>query len=210
MIEDKIKLNIDPPEIKVLKFNQVRITVRPYLTLEHKIELIQEYIDILFGNAITEMNPSEIGQKYIIAEYALVNHIVDILTNIEITDLDNDALFYGELWDQIKANILNYDIFRKDLDKAIEYYLTYEKVDKSVGNVLDSLFRKVLESLSKFSNVDVESYRETAGELTTQLNKLNEFIPGILSDEKEQSDLVKEQKASTAKKRSSRKKKEQQ
>jgi hypothetical protein len=171
----KIDIILSFPKNEVFKFDNTEITLRPYLTIAEKSEIIKEYVDILF-----DPTDDNIVNKYLCAENTLILHILDVCTNLTIDkNVGVDVLIESGLWMNVRNRIAKYDRFREDLEKVIKLIENKNAIDKSVGNVLDGLAIKITNILDQIPNLDMKEIKETADKFVSELEKLNTTVPGI-------------------------------
>lgn len=173
---EKIKIDLKKIEYETFKFNNVDINIKPYLSMLDKVGLAMEYLSTLFNG-----EDSDISSRYFISEYALILQIVDIISNIDVSDINADFLIYSSLWDEIKKRIVNYESFRYDLNRIILFYQNDKNLELSAGVVLDKLANKASETMDKISSLDSKELKETSENFVNALNQLNDTAPGIVT-----------------------------
>lgn len=173
---EKITIDLKEIEFQAFQFNGIDILIKPYLGMLDKIGIAMEYLSLLFEE------DSEVTTKYYISEYALILQIVDIVTNIDVTDIQTDLLIYSGLWDEIKKKIVNYESFRYDLNRLILFYQNEKNAEISIGAVVERLGNKFAESMKDISQADIKELKETSETFVDALNKLNDTAPGIVKD----------------------------
>jgi len=172
---EKKSIFLSFPDSEVLKFNNIKIILRPYLTINEKSSIIKEYIDILF-----DPDNDNIIDKYLCAENTLILHIMDVCTNLKIDEnIGVDLIIESGLWNNVRERIAKYGIFRNDLEKIIDFVREQNVINKSVGNILDKFAIKVMDILNQIPDLDTNSVKEAAEKFTMELEKLNQTVPGI-------------------------------
>lgn len=164
---EKIKITIPESDFINKKYEGMSYMVAPYISLENKIAIVENYLDSLFSQ-------NNIAQSYFTAEYSLILSIVDLCTNISIDDEDiiNKLVSTG-LWDDISGCIVNFKSFREDLDKIIALK-TNEISLESNANALISKVYELVENISKvdFSENGMKSLAENFGKLSQNVDSL--------------------------------------
>lgn len=186
---EKIKIELDKIDYIAFKFKDKEIFLKPYISVLDKVTITMEYLSILFDNEDTN-----ISGKYFIAEYALILQIIDILSNVDVSDVDADSVIYSGLWDEIKKRISNYESFKYDLNRVILFYQNEKNLEISVGAVLERFANKAIESIEKLSTLDSKELKETSETFVNALNKLNEAVPGITKGNSGSTKKVKDKK----------------
>jgi hypothetical protein len=172
---EKKSIFLSFPDSEVLKFDNIKIILRPYLTINEKSSIIKEYIDILF-----DPDNDNIIDKYLCAENTLILHIMDVCTNLKIDEnIGVDLIIESGLWNNVRERIAKYGIFRNDLEKIIDFVREQNVINKSVGNILDKFAIKVMDILNQIPDLDTNSVKEVAEKFTMELEKLNQTVPGI-------------------------------
>lgn len=178
MEEEKLKITFDSIVDKKIEFQKQDIFIKQYFTFLDKAAIISEYLSNLYKKDESDVL---FAVKYLYAEYALRMQIVDRMTNINITDLNPNDVMASGLWEKIRDNINNYYELRKEIDDVIHFQEEQERIDKSVGKVLDNVSFKIIDLLNQIaeSNIDSEEITKASKELAASLDKLNQEIPGI-------------------------------
>lgn len=171
---DKVKIEFQVPENKVIEYNDVKIEITPFLTLAQQGFLIKRYIEEYFhgvGTGIIE----DMNLKYLEAEYKQLNYISQLVTNMEISDSLNDGIYSDDiLWDTIKDNIINYRHFRERQDRIVQEIKEQIVLDNSIGKVIGDLVDKMHEVLDKFADMspeEIEELQQKGIELIERLEK---------------------------------------
>lgn len=160
----KQKISLEDKKWARIDFNDNEIKVYPYISLSNKINLIKSYIESFFSDG-------DFYISYIQAEYSLILEVVDLCTDLDITDLKIDGIINSALWEKIKASIKNYDDFRKDLDTVVRIMREDLAIKKSVGSAIDKFSEKAFSLIDKFSELDLSN--ENVGKLIESLNEIS-------------------------------------
>jgi hypothetical protein len=173
MSEETPKLNIVLKEQEPVKakFEGETILVYPHFKLTDKIFYTDVYLIALF-------NESEIdwATRYFSAEYTLCGEIIKRQTNIDADKLNAEFIKQG-LWGAIVQCLPNYDDFRKDLEKVVEWVKFQKQQEKSLGSVIESLVDRLEGIAGQISGMDTGQLVK----ITEELQKLNNAVPGVLS-----------------------------
>jgi len=164
---DKVKLEIKIPEKVIINYNGVDIEVVPFLTIAQEAFLIQKYIEDYFGK------PEDIliyGTRYhyLEAETKLKNYLIQLITNIEIEDLDVNIYSDSVLWNKIEDEIVNYYDFEMKLYEVVNSVKEEESIKYSIGSVISNLVDKANIFIEKMEDMDAEKIKE-AGEKGLEL-----------------------------------------
>ncbi|MHA1304041.1 MAG: hypothetical protein ACTSRA_14065 [Promethearchaeota archaeon] len=171
--EEKIQMKFFPIDVIEFEFQGNKIKLIPFFSITNKVVLIDGYIENLMDVETT------IGERYIASEYALILHIVDSLTNIDINAIDVNVLTSSGLWNEIKQRI-PYNEFRTELMQAIRLYLEDISFNRTAKDVLTELSKKIYIALDKITNLDSEAIKDAANIFVDELKNLNEVSPGIV------------------------------
>jgi len=93
-----------------------------------------------------------------------------------MSEIDNNIYVTDKLWDVITGTISNYHEFRKRLDNVVYEIKEQEKLDNSLGKVLNDLKEKAegfLDQMNKISPDDLKDIQEKGFELIDELEKSN-------------------------------------
>lgn len=176
-MSDKLNIEFAEPIYSKFDFKKYEIYVKPFLSLAEKMALIDQYLTILYDDS----EENSITTRYLIAEYTLKVHIASLCTNIDATTLDWDGYLSSGLWGEIKSRIGNYDDFRSNLKEVIQLRDKEMQLEKSLGAVIQGLTDKAMVALDKLQGLDVEQLRGVVEQFTSELKKLDETAPGIVS-----------------------------
>lgn len=169
MFDEKIKIeNLIIKNVK-FDFNDIEIIVAPYFTADERASYIKNYIENLYGDLTLDLS-----SRYIKAKYGLILQILDGKTNVDITS-GYDYIVNSGLWGEILSRIPCYEEFRKDLDKV----LAIIESEKSIGSAVDKFLSNATNVVNKISNLDAKKLKEVADQFSSEINKLNEKVPGI-------------------------------
>lgn len=147
---EKIELVLTSQPSETVMFQKNAIEVVPYVTLEQKIILYQNYIETLFQE---KPDGGFDCINYIEAEYALILGLVDMLTNIDIHKVKIDQIIDSGLWNAVYPKIKSYDEIREDLLAIVERM----DAKKSIGSVVDNFANKLNMFLDNLSKMDLSA-----------------------------------------------------
>jgi hypothetical protein len=164
---DKVKLEYKTPEKKIIKYKNVDVEIIPILTISQKVFLIQKYIEDYFGT------PDEIlieNTKYhsLEAEIRLKYFVIQLITNIDTNNLDNESYVDNILWYIITNEIINWSDFRATLETIVCDIKQQETLETSIGKIISDLVQKGYALLEKLSDINPEEVKK-AGEKGLQL-----------------------------------------
>lgn len=182
---DKVKLELKIPKNKIIEHNGVEIEVTPYLTFTQQIFIINAYLDVYFGVKNESIVTPLSKYNYFEAEYTLANYIIQLTTNIDVTDASYDSMLDSHLLSKITREIYNYGDLDERLRHMVNEIKEQKNIEKSVGSVIDKAFEEVKEILSNFSNItpeDLEKVQNTASEMIQEL-KESAILPVDATDE---------------------------
>jgi hypothetical protein len=170
---DKVTLEYKAPENKTIKYNDINIEITPILTISQEVFLIQKYIEDYFGT------PDDIlieNAKYhsLEAEIRLKYFVIQLITNIDTSNLDNEIYVDNVFWYMITSEIINWSNFRDTLETIVCDIKQQETLENSVGKVVSNLIQKgyaLLEKLSDISPEEVKKAGEKGLELMDRLEK---------------------------------------
>lgn len=170
---NKIKLEIKTPENITIEYNGKSIEINPFIDFSEEVLLINEYIKDYFGE-IGEIVIPKTKNHIFEAECRLINYIIQINTNIDMSEVDNNIYVDPVLWSIIEKSIYNYKQFRNKLDSVIYEIKEQEKLDNSLGKVLSDLSEKAegfIEQIGKISPEDVKELQKTGTDLIKELEQ---------------------------------------
>jgi len=172
---DKVKLEFTAPKNVKVNYNGITIEVNPFLTTAQQVFLISKYLEEYFNKNEKEENlTSESKYSHLNAEYSMINYILQLKTNIDTENLDNNFYSDTDFTQKITASITNYFDFRNKLNFIINEIKQQNVLDSSVGTVLSNLIEKALVILDKFSEIspeELEKARDAGLELLEKLEK---------------------------------------
>lgn len=157
---EKVKLTFDEPKSKKFWFSGQEIVVAPYLTIQDQITLIKTYVETYFQPNENTLTPGDSGRDIIGADFSMMLGIVDLCTNIDVSEINLDELINSGLWDKIYKCIENYEEFQSLLRGVVLDILREKELRKSVGFVIDVLATKLSDFLDAMSNLDPESIKQ--------------------------------------------------
>jgi hypothetical protein len=172
---DKVKLEIKTPENKIIEYDGVSIEINPFIDFPEQVILINEYVKDFFGD-ITEIVIPETKYHIFEAECRLKNYIIQLSTNIDMSDIDNNIYVDDKLWEMITREISNYWNFRGRLDEVVYEVKEQEKLDNSLGKVLSDLLAKAegfIDQINKISPDDIKELQNVGMGLIDDLEKAN-------------------------------------
>jgi len=172
MEKTTIKLDMELIErTSSFRFMGGEIVVLKHLSLDTKIALTANYISDFFNDDMRYIN-------YVKAEYALILGVIDLCTNIEISNLEVDDIISSGLWDAVSARIIGYNSFKSEIQKIIDYMREDFAIDKSVGSVIDKAMAKIMEFLDGLTDLDlsVEGIKNLMSELSDSQNSIDKII----------------------------------
>ncbi len=151
------------------------VLVNPYITLNNKIEIIKTYVENFFSNEIVYSN-------FLMAEYSTILAVMDLCTDVDISNLSVDDIINSGLWGQVSNSIENYKSFKEELYKVVDYMREDNINKKSFGVVAENISNKVLAFVEKLSELDVS--QDGINELINKLSESQKQLPlGGVSNE---------------------------
>jgi len=173
---EKKDIKLSMPKIKKFDFQDETIEVNPYINLENKYVLLNNYIQVLNNPEYDET------RKYVEAEYGVKLGIIDLQTNINIENLDIDMILSSGLFDAVASTIVNYNEIWGDIAEIVNRV----NDSKSVSVALVKLTDKVIVTLDQLSKVDLseEGISKLLSAFNVEKEKLNKIIPVIEAGEK--------------------------
>jgi len=168
---EKKDIKLSMPKIKKFDFQDERIEVNPYINLENKYVLLNNYIQVLNNPEYDET------RKYVEAEYGVKLGIIDLQTNINIENLDIDMILSSGLFDAVASTIVNYNEMWGDIAEIVNRV----NDSKSVSVALVKLTDKVIVTLDQLSKVDLseEGISKLLSAFNVEKEKLNKIIPVV-------------------------------
>lgn len=156
---DKVVLNRPILEDAVVHYGDVKIYVKRMLSIKEQAIIIKEYINSLFSS-------DETTGDALIADYAMKVAILDIATNIDISNLDVDYMAASDLYREITSYIMNYELLLKNIEKSVELHYRRNSLDVVIKNAVDS-FGSLMNKITD-TNIDdnfIKSIAESAKEI---------------------------------------------
>jgi hypothetical protein len=172
---EKIKLVFPEVEYTELDFNGQKLFVKKYSSPADN-RLIANYAiqtseaEVLLGEEESSLYSVEKNSKF---EYGFIGGILQVMTNIDIQDINIDIVVSSGLWAKTKSAILNYH----DLVNFVE------KASNDNNQNLESKLNKIIDNTSNFieniSNMDwsAENIQNMVKELGIGKEKLAEVFP---------------------------------
>jgi hypothetical protein len=166
---EKKAIQILPKKSIEFTFEKQDILIYPYISLANETKVISDYCGSLFKDG-------EFLGNYIEAEYSLVLSILDLNTNIQITDenniiIDLDDLLASGIWEQVNRRIENYDRVRSHLDNVVRNLIREKDLEKSIGSTIDNLSNKIFVLLDKIADLDLSE--DGIKQLLTELRQIS-------------------------------------
>jgi hypothetical protein len=173
------KIDINLSEVKNVKVpfaDEIIVEVNPYISLETKYTLLNNYIVVLNDPEYDDI------RKYIESEYGLKMGIIDKQTNINIETIGIDKILSSGLYKAVIANIYNYDEVREDIAEIVKR--TNDSKSASIAFV--KMTDKVIATLDQLSKIDLSEngIKQLLSAFDIEKEKLNKFIPVVQSGEK--------------------------
>ena len=136
---DKKDFSINKVDPIKFEFQSNEIEVMQYIPEEVKLELSKRYIQFLAGG-------EDHASNYFVAEWSIILGVIDYCTNINVFD-DKDGktpmamsnIVESGLWDRIRASIINYNEFRKDLKEVYQSSIGFAAIEKKTIELLNSV-----------------------------------------------------------------------
>ena len=170
-MKNKVKLEFVAPKVINVVYKNAEVEITPFLTTAQQIYLINEYVKIYFEKKNFEFIENS-EYSYLNAEYTLINYILQLITNIDAENLDNNFYSDPEFVSTITGQIKNYNDFRNKLNFIINEIKQQNILNNSVGTVLSDLVEKAYSILDKISDIspeEIEKAKESGLELLKKL-----------------------------------------
>jgi len=113
---EKIKIIINKITPKEIKYNKVKITMNNYISIENYEVLLNDIMNTIILN-------NEITDKIANIEIRFAKGVLDLLTNVDTSDLTADDYFSSDLIKVMENNIGNYS---KCLENILKEYTVYQ------------------------------------------------------------------------------------
>lgn len=186
MLENKVKLQLQVPEVVTIEYGDAKIEVFPYMDLAQQVVLINAYINDYFRSAETEEFFVPYSEYHFIeAETKHIYYLFQTHTSIDVSgeDFDQNILADERLVNKITDVIVNYSDFRYKLDTIIEEMKEQMIVKTGAGAVLKGIADKIsqiLESIPNMNPEDIEKLQKEGSEMLERLEKSS-----VLSNKKD-------------------------
>lgn len=180
---DKVKLEFKIPKTKIIEYNGVDIEVTPFLSVAQQAVLIIRYLEEYFNkpeDALIQASPYDL----IGAEYGLIFNILQMNTNIDLENIDDDIYSDTKFLGQIISNITNYDDFREKLENIVYEVKGQITLENSIGKVVSGLIEKAYVILNKISSItpeELEKAQKEGVKLIERLEKSSVLGQGALT-----------------------------
>ena len=158
MSNDKINVNLEDWAITE------GLVIAPYISDFNQRTLIGIYLQDLFADG------EDIRFNYINAENSLLLASLEILTNIKLTEGEdenakplfnlNDVFANMDTVNEWLRSISNYADFKERLYETIEMVKEERRLSKSLGSTIDGLQERVMSLLQAFEDLDPEKLSE--------------------------------------------------
>jgi len=169
----KVKLDVKPQEKEIIEYNGVKIEVDSVMSAGQQTILIKHYVDEYFAyNSERLIDNSQ--YNYLDAEYNLMNYILQLCTNVDTANLDEDIYSDFEFWRKISGAIKNIDDFKHKLHRVVQDIKEQKAIENSVGEVVNKLVEKayvILNKVSEISPEDIAKLQDTGKELIEKLQE---------------------------------------
>jgi dGTP triphosphohydrolase len=148
---DKIAVKTELKKTVKLDFNDNIIIINPYISMETKIILMNNYISMLFEPG------KDLVSNYVGSEYALMLGIMDLNTNVLISEesVNIDSLIGSGLWDLVVNKIENYYDLKSDLENICKELREKVIAERSFSTSFDKLSNTIIGFIQKISEVDL-------------------------------------------------------
>jgi len=185
MLENKVKLQLQVPEIVTIEYGDAKIEVLPYMDLAQQVVLINAYINDYFGKIEGEPFVPYSEYHYIEAETKLIYYLFQTHTNIDVLDKDFDQNILADerLTRTITSMIVNYDDFKFKLNTIIKEMKEQMVMATGAGAVLKGIADKIsqiLDSIPEMNPEDIERLQKEGSEMLERLEKSS-----VLSNKKD-------------------------
>lgn len=183
---EKVSLAVKAYKNKTIEYNGVEFEISPFLTLAEQAFLIERYLEEYFSELQENVVANGVF-RVLDAEIGLMNAIFQMKTNVDPESLLNDVYADSVLLNLIAGEIVNYESFRRLLDKFVEDKVRERELETSVGHAFNTLFEKGMDLLQGFSALkpeEIEKARETGLELIKELEKNSLLNPDFSEGKK--------------------------
>lgn len=189
---ERIKIEFKHPEKKNLTYNGVEFELDPFLTLTEQVFLINKYVEDFFE---TQEGKTKLIEKSKFnranAEFYMLDYILQLKTNINVEELDNDIRADDDFMLLIKTEITNFISFEILLGSVIQDIMEEKRLATSLGVVIEQLSKKAFELLDKVTDItpeQLEKLQETGKELMERMEK-SSVLRDITLDEVNKSNV---------------------
>jgi hypothetical protein len=181
---DKNTITHHIPKEKEIDFFDQKISIIPFLTTDKQVFLINQYLRDYFTPDAESIIIEKFGTyNYFSAELNLMNYIIQMNTDVDTMNFNNNFYSDSYFWDGITSQIKNYKLFRERLERTVNDVKEELKMEKSIGAVLEKAIDGLQNVLEQFKDLSPEDIEKLQKEGTKLLEKLEESA--ILTDKKD-------------------------
>jgi hypothetical protein len=171
------------PKEKEIDFFSQKINIIPFLTTDKQVFLINQYLKDYFAPNTESVIIEKFGTyNYFSAELNLMNYIIQMNTDIDTSNFDNNFYSDSYFWDAVTSQIKNYKLFRERLERIVSDVKEELKIEKSIGAVLEKAIVELQNVLEQFKDLSPEDIEKLQKKGTRLLEKLEKST--ILTDKK--------------------------
>ena len=167
---DKVKINVPAIKSVTIEFNKQDIEVKTYISMTDEMTLLKNYVQCYLDDNLQD--------ALFVAEKSFELGIIDLYTNIDISEFNLDNAIASGLYSSIIDKIDNYgvlDRIRESAKLALEKKMNTVSMDANISKFL----RNVNSVLEKASGMDVS--KEGIQALVTELNRNIDKTKDLLS-----------------------------
>lgn len=168
---EKVKLTYTAPKATTVEYNGASIEILPVMSLAQQVVLINNYVAEYFLNK-EPGNVSMLKNRFIEAEFTLVNYLYQTMTNIQVENIELEVLSDPALFAKVVSEISNYADFRKRLDSVIAQIKEQIILEKSLGTVIEGLSERAYAILEQYANINPDSVKSVAEQATEMMKQL--------------------------------------
>lgn len=170
---EKSTFEFHPNKNVRIDFQGHDIVIDPNISIATKKVLTTDYIETFFDE-----NDQDVVSRFVKAEYVIMLGIIDVNTNVDISNIGVDLIISSGLWNIVKQNIKNYDAFYADLMYLVSYVREQKALEQSVGQSLDRIMDDVNALIDKLLNVDFskEGIADLLKTLNVEKDNINEIV----------------------------------
>lgn len=196
---EKVKLEVSQRPDVIIQYSGKNISVNPVIKISEQKEMRDVYLVSMFNKGET----NESDESF--AEYMLRREILKVKVGIDVDSetLDNiDELVWGDFYEKVVSNIVNYKEFRNILSLSLENKLKLISLKNSSGYLMKGLFEKVNPIINTFSEMaqgDLDSLKKTMLEIVEEIKK--EPIASVVRESSIEEKLHEEKPQATKRKR---------